>query len=193
MVLRHCEPIGRRPGAANGFVSGNELFGDFTAVYKDRQVADRPDSLFQAQTTADKPGVGVACTPAARNHAEVRRFKAGIEAGRRRSTQWQTDGRAVQAVLERSGLHCRGRACKAALVACGVAVRRRLSIANRRRWSGRLGLRPGGRSGVVRRYGPVSERDLRARRLGPHELQDLGPGHSEAAGRQKLKQELTQN
>jgi hypothetical protein len=35
--------------------------------------------------------------------------------------------------------------------------------------------------------------DLRARRLGPHELQDLGPGHSEAAGRQKLKQELTQN
>jgi hypothetical protein len=36
----------------------------------------------------------------------------------------------------------------------------------------------------------MPERDLRARRLGPHELQDLGPGHSEAAGRQKLKQEL---
>jgi hypothetical protein len=56
----------------------------------------------------------------------------------------------------------------------------RPSIANRRRWSGRLRLRPGGRSGVVRRYGPVSERDLGARCPGPHEFQDLGPGRSEA-------------
>ena len=51
---------------------------------------------------------------AASGHAEVSGFKAGIEAGRRCGTQWQTDGRAIQAVLECSGFHCRGRACDAA-------------------------------------------------------------------------------
>lgn len=50
--------------AANGFVSGNELFGDFTAVYKIGKWQLGPVAYFEAQTTADKPGGGVACTPA---------------------------------------------------------------------------------------------------------------------------------
>ena len=54
---------------ANGFVSGNELFGDFTAVYKIGKWQIGPVAYFEAQTTADKLGGGVACTPA-RNHAE---------------------------------------------------------------------------------------------------------------------------
>ena len=57
-------------------------------------------------------GAAVRCV--AGGHAQVSSFKAGIEAGRRCGTQWQTDGRAVQAVLECSGFHCRGRACDAA-------------------------------------------------------------------------------
>jgi hypothetical protein len=51
-------------GAANGFVSGNELFGDFTAVYKIGKWQLGPVACFEAQTTADKPGGGGACTPA---------------------------------------------------------------------------------------------------------------------------------
>jgi hypothetical protein len=51
-------------GAANGFVSGNELFGDFTAVYKIGKWQLGPVAYFEAQTTTDKPGGGVACTPA---------------------------------------------------------------------------------------------------------------------------------
>jgi hypothetical protein len=50
--------------AANGFVSGNELFGDFTALYKIGKWQVGPVAYFEAQTTADKPGGGVACTPA---------------------------------------------------------------------------------------------------------------------------------
>lgn len=51
-------------GAGNGFVSGNELFGDFTALYKVGKWQFGPVGYFEAQTTVDKPGGGVACTPA---------------------------------------------------------------------------------------------------------------------------------
>ena len=55
-------------GAANGFVSGNELFGDFTAVYKIGKWQIGPVAYFEAQTTADKPGGGGACTPVIRGY-----------------------------------------------------------------------------------------------------------------------------
>jgi hypothetical protein len=51
-------------GAANGFVSGNELFGDFTGLYRFGKWQIGPVAYFEAQTTADRPGGGVACTPA---------------------------------------------------------------------------------------------------------------------------------
>ncbi len=51
-------------GAGNGFVSGNELFGDLTALYKIGKWSIGPVGYFEAQTTADRPGLGVACTPA---------------------------------------------------------------------------------------------------------------------------------
>jgi len=50
-------------GAGNGFISGNELFGDLTALYKMGKWSFGPVGYFEAQTTADKPGKGVACTP----------------------------------------------------------------------------------------------------------------------------------
>jgi hypothetical protein len=51
------------PGYANGFVSGNELFGDLTVLYKVGKWSFGPVGYFEAQTTADKPGGGVPCTP----------------------------------------------------------------------------------------------------------------------------------
>lgn len=51
-------------GAGNGFISGNELFGDFTLLYKIGKWSIGPVGYFEAQTTADRPGLGVACTPA---------------------------------------------------------------------------------------------------------------------------------
>jgi hypothetical protein len=51
-------------GAANGFVSGNELFGDFTGLYRVGKWQFGPVGFFEAQTTADRPGGGVPCTPA---------------------------------------------------------------------------------------------------------------------------------
>jgi len=50
--------------AATGFVSGNELFGDLTALYKVGKWQFGPVAYFEAQTTADRPGGGVPCTPA---------------------------------------------------------------------------------------------------------------------------------
>jgi hypothetical protein len=51
-------------GAANGFISGNELFGDFTGLYRIGKWQFGPVGYFEAQTTADRPGGGIACTPA---------------------------------------------------------------------------------------------------------------------------------
>lgn len=51
-------------GAANGFISGNELFGDLTALYKVGKWQIGPVAYFEAQATADRPGGGIACTPA---------------------------------------------------------------------------------------------------------------------------------
>jgi hypothetical protein len=48
--------------AAKGFTSGNELFGDFTALYKVGKWSFGPVGYIEVQTTADKPGSGVACT-----------------------------------------------------------------------------------------------------------------------------------
>lgn len=56
----------------------------------------------------------------------------------------------------------------------------------RLRRPGQLRFRPGRRPDVVRRHRRMSERGLRARRLGPHELQNLGLRRTEAAGRQEL-------
>jgi hypothetical protein len=50
--------------AANGFISGNELFGDLTALYKIGKWQIGPVAYFEAQTNADRPGGGVPCTPA---------------------------------------------------------------------------------------------------------------------------------
>ena len=50
--------------AANGYISGNELFGDLTALYKIGKWQIGPVAYFEAQTTADRPGGGFACTPA---------------------------------------------------------------------------------------------------------------------------------
>ena len=52
------------PGAA-GFYSGNELFGDLTALYKIGKWSIGPVAYFEAQTTADKPGAGISCAAAA--------------------------------------------------------------------------------------------------------------------------------
>jgi hypothetical protein len=48
--------------AAKGFVSGNLLFGDLTALYKVGKWSFGPVGYFVAQTTVDKPGGGIACT-----------------------------------------------------------------------------------------------------------------------------------
>ena len=45
---------------------------------------------------------------------EVSRFQARVQAGRRSSTERQTDGGAGQSIFECSELFCRGRACSAA-------------------------------------------------------------------------------
>jgi len=45
-----------------GFVSGNLLFGDFTALYKIGKWSFGPVGYFVQQTTVDRPGNGVACT-----------------------------------------------------------------------------------------------------------------------------------
>jgi hypothetical protein len=51
------------PAAArNGFVSGNLLFGDLTALYKVGKWEFGPVAYFVTQTTADQPGGGVPCT-----------------------------------------------------------------------------------------------------------------------------------
>lgn len=52
-------------GAANGYVDGNLLFGDFTVLYKVGKWSFGPVGYFVAQTTADKPGNGVPCVSAA--------------------------------------------------------------------------------------------------------------------------------
>jgi hypothetical protein len=51
------------PAAANGYINGNELFGDFTALYKVGKWSFGPVGYFEAQTTQDRPGGGIACTP----------------------------------------------------------------------------------------------------------------------------------
>jgi hypothetical protein len=51
--------------ANNGFVSGNELFIDWTALYKVGKWQFGPVGYFELQTTGDKPGNGVACVSAA--------------------------------------------------------------------------------------------------------------------------------
>lgn len=50
-------------GAANGYDSGNLLFGELTALYKIGKWSLGPVAYFVEQTTADRPGGGVACTP----------------------------------------------------------------------------------------------------------------------------------
>src|SRR5208282_5311215 len=50
--------------AANGYTSGNEVFGDFTALYKVGKWQFGPVGYFEAQTTADRPGGGFSCTSA---------------------------------------------------------------------------------------------------------------------------------
>ena len=45
----------------NGYISGNELFGDFTVLYKLGKWQFGPVAYFEAQTTADRPGGGVSC------------------------------------------------------------------------------------------------------------------------------------
>jgi hypothetical protein len=50
--------------AASGYTSGNELFGDLTALYKIGKWQIGPVAYFEAQTTADRPGNGITCTPA---------------------------------------------------------------------------------------------------------------------------------
>jgi hypothetical protein len=52
------------PGA-DGFNSGNELFGDFTWLYKLGKWSFGPVGYFEAQTTADRPGGGFTCATAA--------------------------------------------------------------------------------------------------------------------------------
>lgn len=49
------------PVASNGYTSGNELFGDFTWLYKIGKWQFGPVGYFEAQTTADSPGGGVTC------------------------------------------------------------------------------------------------------------------------------------
>lgn len=47
--------------AANGFISGNDLFGDFTFLYKVGKWSFGPVGYIEAQTTPDRPGGGVPC------------------------------------------------------------------------------------------------------------------------------------
>lgn len=47
---------------SNGYVNGNLLFGDLTALYKIGKWSLGPVGYFVVQTTADKPGGGVPCT-----------------------------------------------------------------------------------------------------------------------------------
>lgn len=49
--------------AGNGFISGNELYGDLTALYKWGKWEFGPVGFFKAQTTVDRPGGGIPCTP----------------------------------------------------------------------------------------------------------------------------------
>lgn len=49
------------PVSSNGYISGNELFGDFTVLYKIGKWSFGPVGYFEAQTTADRPGGGVSC------------------------------------------------------------------------------------------------------------------------------------
>ncbi len=51
-------------GAASGYTSGNLLFGELTALYKIGKWSLGPVAYFVEQTTADRPGHGVACTAA---------------------------------------------------------------------------------------------------------------------------------
>jgi hypothetical protein len=51
------------PAAANGYVNGNELFGDLTALYKLGKWSFGPVGYFEVQTTQDTPGNGIACNP----------------------------------------------------------------------------------------------------------------------------------
>jgi hypothetical protein len=62
-------------GAANGYVDGNLLFGELTALYKIGKWSLGPVGYFVAQTTADRPGGGVACTPA------ICGFQSQVDAG----------------------------------------------------------------------------------------------------------------
>jgi hypothetical protein len=48
--------------AANGFVSGDLLFGELSALYKIGKWQIGPVGYFVAQTTNDSPGGGIACT-----------------------------------------------------------------------------------------------------------------------------------
>ena len=61
--------------AANGFVSGNELFGDFTTVYKIGKWQIGPVAYFEAHTTVDKPGGG---SPARRRSAAINRKSRSV-------------------------------------------------------------------------------------------------------------------
>jgi hypothetical protein len=47
-------------GFANGYISGNELFGDLTALYKVGKWSFGPVGYFEAQTTSDRAG-GAGC------------------------------------------------------------------------------------------------------------------------------------
>jgi hypothetical protein len=49
--------------AARGYTSGNELFGDLAALYKLGRWEIGPVGYFRGQTTADRPGDGIKCTP----------------------------------------------------------------------------------------------------------------------------------
>jgi hypothetical protein len=49
-------------GAAAGYTSGDELFGDLTALYKFGKWQIGPVGYFEVQTTNDRPGGGVPCT-----------------------------------------------------------------------------------------------------------------------------------
>lgn len=50
--------------ASNGFVSGNELFGDLSVLYHVGKWEFGPVGYFDVQTTPDRLGGGIACTPA---------------------------------------------------------------------------------------------------------------------------------
>jgi hypothetical protein len=56
-------------------LTGNLLFGELTALYKIGKWSLGPVGYFVAQTTADRPGGGVACTPA------ICGFQSQVDAG----------------------------------------------------------------------------------------------------------------